>query len=118
MARVWIDQDACTSSALCEVAVPDVFVLSEQDDLAYVKQDGVVLPGRGAEAKAEVHEARIDAVGGDSGALEAVGQLVGELNEGKLRVVVGPLSESTLALQVVEVDGATAMGARDDIEDA
>jgi len=62
MARVWIDQDACTSSALCEVAVPDVFVLSEQDDLAYVKQDGVVLPGRGAEAKAEVPDDLREAV--------------------------------------------------------
>jgi ferredoxin len=62
MVRVWIDQDACTSSTLCELAVPDVFMLSEEDDLAYVKQDGKVLPGRGAQAKAEVSDHLVDAV--------------------------------------------------------
>jgi ferredoxin len=62
MARVWIDQEACTSSALCEVGAPDVFSLSEEDDLAYVKQDGSVLAGRGAEAQAEVPEHLLPAV--------------------------------------------------------
>ena len=62
MARVWIDQDACTSSTLCELAAPEVFPLSEADDLAYVKQDGRVLPGRGAEAKAEIPSHLVEAV--------------------------------------------------------
>ncbi len=38
--RVWIDQDQCTGSGMCEDATPDVFFLD--DDLAYVKEDGAI----------------------------------------------------------------------------
>ncbi len=35
--KVWIDQELCTGSGLCEETVPDVFVLLG-DDLGYVKE--------------------------------------------------------------------------------
>ena len=40
--KVWIDQDLCTGDGLCEEICPEVFELQD-DGLAYVKQDGVVL---------------------------------------------------------------------------
>ena len=38
--RVWIDQDQCTGSGMCEDAAPDVFFL--EDDLAYVKEEATI----------------------------------------------------------------------------
>lgn len=52
--RVWIDQDQCQNSGLCEVTAPGVFGIGD-DDLAYVRHDGRLLdsPG-GSDAVAEV----------------------------------------------------------------
>lgn len=36
--RVWIDQDQCTGSGMCEDTAPDVFWMGE-DGLAYVKEE-------------------------------------------------------------------------------
>ncbi len=41
--RVWIDQDLCTGSGLCELIEPRVFVIAD-DGLARVRQDDRVLP--------------------------------------------------------------------------
>lgn len=41
--RVWIDQDLCTGSGLCELIEPRVFVIAD-DGLARVQQDDRVLP--------------------------------------------------------------------------
>jgi hypothetical protein len=55
--------------------------------------------------------AGVQHVGGDAGALQAAGQLVGEHDVGQLGLVVGPLSGvSALALQVVEVDATHRLG--------
>jgi len=35
--KVWVDQDQCTGSGMCEDVAPDVFFLD--DDLAYVKEE-------------------------------------------------------------------------------
>ncbi len=60
--RVWIDQNHCQNSGLCEVTVPEIFGIGE-DDLAYVRQDGRLLdsPG-GSEAAATVPPEHEDAV--------------------------------------------------------
>jgi ferredoxin len=41
--RVWIDQDRCTGSGLCEAIEPSVFTISE-DGLAVVHAGNGVLP--------------------------------------------------------------------------
>lgn len=51
--KVWVDQQQCTSSSLCEVMAPDMFVIAE-DGLAYVKEDGRPLTAGGAAAAAAV----------------------------------------------------------------
>jgi ferredoxin len=50
--KVWIDQERCTGSGLCELIEPEVFLLGE-DGLAQVRQDGRALPP-GPEGKALV----------------------------------------------------------------
>jgi ferredoxin len=58
--RVWIDQDECTGSGLCELIEPRVFVIGD-DGLARVRQEDRVLPpgpGGAAEVPAEC-EARV-----------------------------------------------------------
>ena len=42
--RVWIDQEQCTSSGLCEVISPEVFAI-EPDGLAHLRRDDST-PGR------------------------------------------------------------------------
>lgn len=42
--KVWIDQEQCTSSGLCEVISPEVFAL-ESDGLAHLRQ-GDSTPGQ------------------------------------------------------------------------
>ena len=37
--RVWIDQELCTGSGMCEDTAPEVFWMAE-DGLAYVKEEG------------------------------------------------------------------------------
>ena len=44
--KVWIDQDLCTGDGLCTEICPSVFEM-DQDGLAYVKQDGVMLNNPG-----------------------------------------------------------------------
>lgn len=58
--QVWIDQDRCTGSGLCELIEPEVFVLGEQG-LAQVQQDGRVLPP-GPEGMAVVPAECVDTV--------------------------------------------------------
>lgn len=72
--HVWIDQNECQNSGLCEVTVPDVFGIGD-DDLAYVRQDGRLLdsPG-GSEATASVPLALEDAVA--DAARECPGQCI------------------------------------------
>jgi ferredoxin len=41
--KVWIDQDECTGSGICEVIEPSVFVLGDEG-LALVRAGDVVLP--------------------------------------------------------------------------
>lgn len=41
--KVWIDQDECTGSGLCEVLEPSVFEIGE-DGLAVVRDGDVTLP--------------------------------------------------------------------------
>jgi ferredoxin len=41
--RVWIDQEQCTGSGLCELIEPRVFLIGEEG-LACVQQDGHVRP--------------------------------------------------------------------------
>jgi ferredoxin len=43
--RVWIDQDQCTGSGLCELIEPQVFVVAD-DGLARVRHEARVLPPR------------------------------------------------------------------------
>jgi ferredoxin len=68
--RVWIDQDQCTGSGLCELIEPAVFTVGE-DGLARVRQgDRVLSPGRDGQAEvppeceAEVEEAERGCPGG------------------------------------------------------
>jgi ferredoxin len=41
--KVWIDQNRCTGSGLCELIEPEVFLLAD-NGLAQVQQNGQVLP--------------------------------------------------------------------------
>jgi ferredoxin len=41
--KVWIDDDLCTGDGLCCEIAPAVFEMQD-DGLAYVKQNGIVLP--------------------------------------------------------------------------
>jgi ferredoxin len=77
--RVWIDQDHCQNSGLCEVTVPDTFGIGD-DDLAYVRQDGRLLgsPG-GSGAVAAVPPALEDAVA--EAARECPGQCIHLIDE-------------------------------------
>ncbi|MQA87377.1 MAG: ferredoxin [Streptosporangiales bacterium] len=45
--KVWIDQEECTGSGLCELIEPEVFTLGD-DGLAYVREGDRVLPGGAA----------------------------------------------------------------------
>lgn len=47
--RVWIDQDECTGSGLCEVLEPNVFVLGG-DGLAVVRDGDSTVPAGAANA--------------------------------------------------------------------
>jgi ferredoxin len=44
--RVWIDQDQCQNSGLCELTAPETFGVAE-DDLAYVREGGLLLTSPG-----------------------------------------------------------------------
>lgn len=72
--RVWIDQDQCQNSGLCEVTAPDVFGIGD-DDLAYVRHEGRLLdsPG-GSKATATVPAAFEGAVA--EAARECPGQCI------------------------------------------
>jgi ferredoxin len=68
--RVWIDQDLCTGSGLCELIEPAVFAIGEEG-LAQVRQGDQVLPaGRGGLAEvppgceSQVREAEQSCPGG------------------------------------------------------
>jgi ferredoxin len=41
--KVWIDQERCTGSGLCELIEPEVFLIGAEG-LAQVQQDGQPLP--------------------------------------------------------------------------
>jgi ferredoxin len=41
--KVWIETGQCTGAGLCELIEERVFVLSQEDGLARVRQDGRVL---------------------------------------------------------------------------
>lgn len=51
--KVWIDQDLCTGDGLCEEIAPSIFTLND-DGLAYVKQEGVVLSDPGGAGSAAI----------------------------------------------------------------
>ena len=56
-------------------------------------------------AEVAAHDAGVQGVGGDAGAIEAAGQLVAEHDVGELGLVIGALPRVTAsALQVVKVD--------------
>lgn len=59
--RVWIEIDQCTGAGLCEMLEQRVFVLSEEDGLSRVRQDGLVLPP-GPDSKASVPDEYADRV--------------------------------------------------------
>jgi ferredoxin len=69
--KVWIDQQYCTGDGLCTDLCPLVFSLGD-DGLAYVQQDGKVLPGEGEAALAVVP------AGAEADAREAANQCTGE----------------------------------------
>ncbi len=63
-------------------------------------------------AEASAYHAGVAHGGGDAGAFQAAGELVGEQDVGQLRLAVGALPGVVpLALQVVEVDAAAGVGA-------
>lgn len=58
--KVWIDQERCTGSGLCELIEPRVFAIGD-NGLAQVLQDGAALPP-GPEGAAEVPEDCVESV--------------------------------------------------------
>jgi ferredoxin len=53
MVRVYVDQDLCTGSMVCESITPQVFAMDDEG-LATVIDDGAVLPEGGAPAGAVI----------------------------------------------------------------
>jgi ferredoxin len=71
--RVWIDQEQCQNSGLCEVNAPEAFAIGD-DDLAYVRSGPLVLSTGGEGAVATVPVDAEDAVA--DAAKECPGQCI------------------------------------------
>ncbi len=51
--RMWIDHDECMGAGTCQSVAPSLFAMAD-DGLAYVKEDGRMVPKRGPDGKASI----------------------------------------------------------------